>query len=168
MRAKKSGTRQPREQRPCWDEYFMDIAHVVARRANCLRRNVAAVIVKDERIISTGYNGTPRGVRNCFEGGCKRCASNLPSGAGLGECVCSHAEENAIAQAAYHGIELAGATLYTTMSPCLICSRMIINAGIREVVFEDEYQFSRETKRLFREAGVKIRQLTRTRRKPSV
>ena len=86
--------------RPDWDAYFMDIAHVVARRGNCSRRQVAALLVKDRRIISTGYNGTPRGVRNCFEGGCRRCAGEAPSGADLGECVCSHAEENAITQAA--------------------------------------------------------------------
>ncbi|MCX7590104.1 MAG: hypothetical protein N2255_00600, partial [Kiritimatiellae bacterium] len=82
--------------RPDWDSYFMDIARVVARRGNCLRRRVAAVIVKNRRIISTGYNGTPRGVKNCFEGGCARCASEVASGERLGECVCSHAEENAI------------------------------------------------------------------------
>lgn len=167
MTPKKKGAAEPRRPRPEWDEYFMNIARVVALRGNCLRRRVAAIIVKDEQIISTGYNGTPRGVKNCFEGGCERCASDLPSGAGLGECVCSHAEENAIAQAAYHGIALADATLYCTMSPCLICARMIINAGIREVVFENEYEFSARTKRLFREAGVKFRRLSEPQRRPA-
>ena len=119
--------------RPDWDTYFMDIAHVVKTRSNCTRRNVAAVIVKDRRIISTGYNGAPRGVRNCNEGGCPRCASDAPSGTALGDCICSHAEENAITQAAYHGISTKGATIYVTLSPCLMCSKMIINAGIREV-----------------------------------
>jgi dCMP deaminase len=151
-------------ERPDWDTYFMDIAHAVAKRGNCVRRRVAAVAVKDNRIISTGYNGTPRGVKNCFEGGCPRCASEAPSGADLGDCICSHAEENAITQATYHGIATRDATLYSTLSPCLLCAKMIINAGIREVVYEDEYEFNKQTRALFREAGVKCR---RFRREPS-
>jgi dCMP deaminase len=145
--------------RPGWDSYFMDIARVVATRGNCIRRRVAAVVVKDRRIISTGYNGTPRGVKNCYEGGCPRCASNVPSGAGLGECICSHAEENAITQAACYGIPLAGATIYCTLSPCIICTKMIINSGISEVVYEGEYEFTRQIKALLKQAGVKCRKL---------
>lgn len=148
-------------ERPDWDTYFMDIAHVVARRSNCSRRQVAAIIVKDRRIISTGYNGTPRGVRNCFEGGCPRCAGNAPSGGDLGECVCSHAEENAITQAAYHGIAVNQAILYSTLSPCLLCAKMIINAGIREVIYEDPYRFTEQTRDLLAEAGVLYRRFTR-------
>ncbi|MBN1557832.1 MAG: dCMP deaminase family protein [Lentisphaerae bacterium] len=147
--------------RPDWDTYFMDIAHVVARRGNCSRRQVAALLVKDRRIISTGYNGTPRGVRNCFEGGCPRCAGESPSGSGLGECVCSHAEENAVTQAAYHGIAVRGATLYCTLSPCLLCAKMLINAGIIEVVYEDEYHFEAQTRALLAEAGVQCRRFVR-------
>jgi dCMP deaminase len=147
--------------RPDWDTYFMDIARVVATRGNCRRRQVAAVIVRDQRIVTTGYNGTPRGVRNCCEGGCARCASDVPSGAALGECVCCHAEENAITQAAYHGIAVRGGTLYSTMSPCLICAKMIINAGIGEVVYEEEYEFSPQTRDLLHEAGVRYRRLQR-------
>ncbi len=147
--------------RPDWDTYFMDIAHVVARRGNCRRRQVAALLVKDRRIISTGYNGTPRGVKNCFEGGCKRCAGDAPSGADLGECVCCHAEENAITQAAFHGIVVRDSVLYSTLSPCLICAKMIINSGIQEVVFETEYQFSAQTRDLLQEAGVIIRKYSR-------
>jgi dCMP deaminase len=147
--------------RPDWDRYFMDIAHVVGRRANCSRRQVAAVIVKDRRIISTGYNGTPRGVRNCFEGGCPRCASDAPSGHNLGECICSHAEENAIVQAAYHGIAVRSGVLYCTLSPCLTCAKMIVNAGIAEVVYESEYRFTGQTRDLLAEAGVEFRQLVR-------
>ena len=124
---------------PSWDEYFMAIAHVVASRSTCNRRQVAAVIVKDNRIISTGYTGTPRGITNCNEGGCPRCNSTVPSGKSLDECLCSHAEENAITQAAYHGISVKGATLYTTFSPCLICAKMIINSGIACVVYNDCY-----------------------------
>lgn len=149
------------DKRPGWDIYFMDIAHVVTRRGNCMRRQVAAVIVKDRRIISTGYNGTPRGVKNCFEGGCPRCSSKAPSGSALGECICSHAEENAITQAAYHGIPLAGSTLYATISPCIICAKMVINAGIVEVVYEGEYQFTRQIKSLLKQAGVKCRKIKR-------
>ena len=147
--------------RPDWDEYFMDIAQVVSRRGNCSRRKVAAVIVSDRRIISTGYNGTPRGIRNCYEGGCPRCAGDAPSGEALGECVCAHAEENAIVQAAYHGIAVRGSILYCTLSPCLTCTKMIINAGIKEVVYETEYRFTEQSRALFAEAGVRCRQFRR-------
>ena len=143
--------------RPNWDMYFMSIAHVVKSRGNCVRRKVAAIIVKDRRVISTGYNGTPRGVQNCFEGGCARCASDTPSGEGLGECICSHAEENAITQAAYHGIAVREASLYCTLSPCLMCAKMIINSGIREVIYDEEYSFTEQTRALFSQAGVRCR-----------
>jgi dCMP deaminase len=149
---------QPFE-RPRWDVYFMGIAHAVAKRGNCCRRQVAAVAVRDHRIVSTGYNGTPRGIRNCYAGGCERCRSKAPSGSGLSECVCCHAEENAITHAAYHGIALRDATLYCTMSPCLTCAKMIINAGIKEVVYETEYSFSRQTRALLGTAGVRCRRL---------
>ncbi len=145
--------------RPDWDEYFMEIARVVALRSNCSRRHVAAVIVKDKRIISTGYNGTPRGIRNCDEGGCPRCASHAPSGTNLTECLCSHGEENAIVQAAYHGICVKDSTLYTTYSPCLLCAKMIINAGIREVVYRERYSIDSTARAILQEAGVKIRGL---------
>ena len=144
--------------RPDWDTYFMEIAHVVKHRSNCSRRQVAAVIVKDKRIISTGYNGTPRGIRNCNEGGCPRCAGTAASGSDLSTCVCSHAEENAIVQAAYHGISVKDSTLYVTLSPCLLCAKMIINAGIVHVVYDEEYCFTEQTKALFTEAGVVCRQ----------
>ena len=143
--------------RPGWDRYFMDIAHVAATRSNCSRRQVAAVLVRDRRIISTGYNGTPRGVKNCCDGGCPRCNSNTPSGSNLHECLCSHAEENAIVQAAYHGIAVKGATLYTTYSPCLLCAKMIINAGIVEVVYHEHYSIDDVSTRLLHEAGVAVR-----------
>jgi dCMP deaminase len=147
--------------RPGWDTYFMNIAHVVKTRGNCCRRQVAAVVVMDRRIVSTGYNGTPRGVRNCVDGGCRRCAGSAPSGTALAECICCHAEENAITQAAYHGIALKGATIYCTLSPCLMCARMIINAGITEVIYEDEYEFSTQTRALLRTAGVNCRRFRR-------
>ena len=147
--------------RPDWDTYFMDIAHVVARRSNCRRRQVAAVIVLEKRIISTGYNGTPRGIKNCYEGGCPRCSSDSASGTHLGDCVCSHAEENAIVQAAYHGIAVRGGVLYSTISPCLLCAKMIINAGIVEVIYEHEYHFTEQVKALFGEAKIACRQFKR-------
>ena len=146
-----------RRERPGWDEYFMDIAKVAASRSNCGRRQVAAVIVRDHRVISTGYNGTPRGVKNCCDGGCPRCNSDTPSGTGLAECLCSHAEENAIVQAACYGIPVQGATLYTTFSPCLQCAKMIINAGIREVIFHRHYSIDDVSTALLKEAGVIIR-----------
>lgn len=145
--------------RPGWDQYFMEIAHVVSLRSNCVKRKVAAVVTLDRRIISTGYNGTPRGVRNCNEGGCPRCNELGQSGADLGECVCSHGEENAITQAAYHGVSVKGATLYTTYCPCLLCTKMIINAGIAEVVFHSDYPMGEMSLGLLREAGVKARRV---------
>lgn len=146
-----------KKKRPDWDEYFLEIAKVVALRSNCVKRKVAAVIVKDKRIISTGYNGTPRGVKNCNEGGCPRCNDLTKSGKDLGECLCSHGEENAITQAAYHGVSIKDATIYTTFSPCLLCTKMIINSGIREVVYNAEYPMGKLPLKLLAEAGVKAR-----------
>ena len=147
------------QNRPDWDEYFMNIAEVVATRSNCSRRQVAAVIVKDHRIISTGYNGTPRGIENCFEGGCPRCNSEIASGEGLEECLCCHGEENAIVQAAFHGISVNESILYTTYSPCLLCAKMIINAGIKEVVYKDRYSIDGTSMRLLQESGIIVRAL---------
>ncbi len=144
--------------RPSWDEYFMSIARVVASRSNCVKRNVGAVVVSDRRIISTGYNGTPRGVRNCNEGGCPRCASGAESGTRLDECLCSHAEENAITQAAYHGVSVRGASVYTTFSPCLICTKIVINAGIRELVYDARFPLGERSLELLAEVGLKVRQ----------
>ena len=146
-------------ERPSWDEYFMNIAKVAASRSNCSRRQVAAVIVRDHRVISTGYNGTPRGVRNCCDGGCPRCSSDAPSGTKLGDCLCSHAEENAIVQAACYGIAVKGATIYTTYSPCLQCAKMIINAGLVEVIYFQRYSIDDVSLALLREAGVTVRPL---------
>lgn len=146
-------------ERPGWDEYFMSIAQVVASRSNCVKRKVGTVVTVDRRIISTGYNGTPRGSRNCNEGGCPRCNSFAVGGTNLNECLCSHGEENAITQAAYHGVSLRNGTLYTTFSPCLQCTKMIINAGLVEVIFNAEYPLGDTSIALLREAGVKVRKL---------
>jgi dCMP deaminase len=145
--------------RPSWDEYFMKIAQVVSMRSNCVKRKVAAVIVRDRRVISTGYNGTPRGTRNCFEGGCPRCNSLADSGTKLEECLCSHGEENAIVQAAYHGVSVRNGTLYTTLAPCLMCTKMIINSGIAEVVYNRDYPLNQTSFALLKEAGVICRKL---------
>jgi dCMP deaminase len=145
--------------RPSWDDYFMGIAKVVASRSNCIKRKVGVVIVKDRRIISTGYNGTPRGVKNCDEGGCPRCKSFAESGKNLEECFCSHGEENAIVQASYHGISIKGGTLYTTFSPCLMCTKMILNAGLVEVVYNAEYAINESPLKLLKEAGIIVRQV---------
>ncbi len=146
--------------RPDWDDYFMQIARVVATRSNCMKRRVAAVIVKDKRIISTGYNGTPRGITNCKDGGCPRCNAFTPSGRNLGECYCSHAEENAITQAAYHGISIKDSVLFSTFSPCLLCTKMIINSGIKEVVFNEAYPLGKEAISLLRQAKIKVRKIS--------
>ncbi|MEM1577462.1 MAG: deaminase [Candidatus Pacearchaeota archaeon] len=139
-----------------WDNYFMSIAKQVATRSNCIKRKVGAVIVKDRRIISTGYNGTPRGIKNCNEGGCPRCYRWEESGKALSECFCSHAEENAIVQAAYHGISTNNAVLYVTFVPCLLCAKMIINAGIKEVYYNASYSLSKDAENLLKQAGVKL------------
>jgi dCMP deaminase len=147
-------------ERPSWDEYFMSIARVVSTRSNCVKRKVASVITRDRRIVSTGYNGTPRGVRNCNEGGCPRCNSFAQGGTRLDECLCSHGEENAITQVAYHGVSVKDATIYTTLSPCLICTKMIINVGIVEVVYNAKYPLGEVPLALLNEAGVKVRQVS--------
>jgi len=143
--------------RPSWDDYFMNIAHQVSTRSNCMKRHVAAVIVKEKRIISTGYNGTPRGMKNCDEGGCKRCNSFGESGESLGECICSHAEENAIIQAAYHGTSVNNTTLYTTQSPCIFCTKLIINSGIKEVICNQKYKMDKGALELLKKAKIKVR-----------
>ena len=145
------------QERPGWDEYFMKIAQVASMRSNCIKRKVGAVIIRDRRIVSTGYNGTPRGTKNCNEGGCPRCNSLASSGTRLDECLCSHAEENAITQSAYHGTSVKDGILYTTFAPCLMCSKMIINSGIIEVIFNVDYPLNDTSFHLFEQAGVKVR-----------
>jgi dCMP deaminase len=147
--------------RPTWDEYFMAIAGVAAGRANCIKRHVGAVITVGKQIVSTGYNGTAKGIRNCSEGGCPRCLSFADTGTKLDECLCVHAEENAIVQAACNGIGVKGGTLYSTHCPCSYCAKSIINAGIVEVVYREPFAMDKVTRKLFREAGVKFRQLKR-------
>ena len=127
------------DKRPSWETYFMEIATLVAKRSTCTRRVVGAVIVKDKRILSTGYNGAPSGVRHCIETGCLREQLKVPSGQRHELCRGIHAEQNAIIQAAYHGVSIKDATLYCTNLPCSICSKMIINAGIKKIIIEGKY-----------------------------
>lgn len=130
--------------RPSWDNYFMEIATVVARRATCLRRQIGAILVKDKHILATGYNGAPAGLAHCLDMECAR--NQVPSGERQELCRGLHAEQNGLIQAARHGIQVAGATLYSTTEPCSLCTKMLINAGITRVVFRDEYpdQMARE------------------------
>ncbi len=125
--------------RPSWDDYFMDITQRVATRSTCLRRQVGAVIVLDKRILATGYNGAPRGLPHCDETGCLRERMGIPSGQRQEICRGLHAEQNAILQAALHGVSVAGGTVYVTHQPCITCAKMIINAGIRRVVSAQPY-----------------------------
>ena len=125
--------------RPSWPEYFMGITKMVAKRSTCLRRQVGAVLVKDKRILATGYNGAPAGLKHCEETSCLRKDSSIPSGERHELCRGLHAEQNAIIQAAYHGINIGGSTLYCTNKPCVICSKMLINAGIEQLFYEAGY-----------------------------
>ena len=141
--------------RPDWDHYFMEIARVVSKRSTCLRRSVGAVIVKNRQIVATGYNGTPSGLEHCAVTGCLREQLKVPSGKMHELCRGIHAEQNAVVQAAFHGVSVNGGTLYCTHQPCVICARMIINSGVKKVYYKHGYPdaFALE---LFAEAGVEI------------
>ena len=141
--------------RPSWDEYFTDITRLVATRSTCTRRAVGAIIVKSKRILSTGYNGAPSGVAHCLDVGCLRDDLGVPSGQRHELCRGLHAEQNAIIQAASHGISVEGADLYCTNQPCIICTKMIINAGIRRVFYLDGYADEMSLS-MFEEAGVQL------------
>jgi len=145
------------QNRPGWDEYFMEVAQVVAKRSTCLRRSVGAVVVKDKRILATGYNGAPTGLPHCAEVGCLREKLGIPSGERTEICRGLHAEQNALVQAARYGISLEGSTIYCTTEPCVTCSKMLINAGIRRVVYKEPYadQLGRE---MLAAAGVRSEQ----------
>lgn len=144
--------------RPSWDRYFMDIATMVATRSTCLRRSVGAIAVSNRRILATGYNGTPKGLRHCGEVGCIRQELNIPSGQRHELCRGLHAEQNCIIQAAVHGVQLEGSTIYCTFQPCVVCAKMLINAGIVEIVYENGYPDEMSVSMLT-EAHVKLRKL---------
>ncbi len=125
--------------RPSWDEYFMGITEMVAQRSTCLRRKVGAILVRDKRIIATGYNGAPAKVSHCLDIGCLREQQGIPSGERHELCRGLHAEQNSIIQAALHGFSVEGATLYCTNMPCSICSKMLINARIEKIYYKEGY-----------------------------
>jgi len=151
--------------RPSWDEYFMKMAEDASMRSNCIRRKVGALIVKQRNIISTGYNGTPIGVRNCFEGGCPRCQSDIEPGQGYDTCICVHAEANAILLAARHGNATEGGVLYTTLRPCFSCLKEAVQAGIVEIVYEEEGAYDSPLEdayqMLVRDSGLTLRRSVR-------
>jgi dCMP deaminase len=125
--------------RPSWDQYFQELTEVVAKRSTCLRRQIGALIVRDKRILATGYNGAPSGLPHCLDVGCLRDELGVPSGERQELCRALHAEQNAIIQASLHGVSIRDATIYVTHAPCMICAKMIINAGIRRVSYRDSY-----------------------------
>ena len=125
--------------RPTWDEYFLEMAQVVSRRSTCLRRRVGALLVRDKRILATGYNGAPAGLPHCEQVGCRREQLGIPSGERQELCRALHAEQNAIIQAALHGVNTRGSVLYCTTQPCITCAKMLINAGVLRVVYSGDY-----------------------------
>lgn len=145
--------------RPAWEEYFLQIAHLASQRSTCLRRQVGAVIVKDRMILSTGYNGVPRGIVHCSQVGCIRNTMNVPSGERHELCRGLHAEQNAIVQAAIHGVNIRWGDIYCTNFPCVICAKMIINADIRRIYYSEGYS-DHLSGEMLGEAGVEITRLT--------
>ncbi len=144
-------------ERPDNDEYFMEMAVLISKRSTCLRRRVGAVIVKDKRVLSTGYNGSPKGTRHCEELGCIREQMKIPSGTRHELCRGVHAEQNAIIQAAYFGVSVKDSTIYTTTFPCSMCAKILINAGVKEVVYAEGYEDDM-SKKLFEETNILLRQ----------
>jgi dCMP deaminase len=144
--------------RPTWDEYFLEMAGLVAKRSTCLRRSVGAVLVRDKRILATGYNGAPSGLKHCFEIGCMRQKLKIPSGERHELCRALHGEQNALIQASLHGISVKGSTLYSTNQPCVICAKMLINAGIKEIVIAQGYP-DKLAMDFLKQAKIKIRKI---------
>ena len=149
---------RPAAVRPTWDEYFLEIADLISRRSTCLRRRVGAVLVKDKRILATGYNGVPSKIRHCAEVGCMREKLNVPSGERHELCRGLHAEQNAFLQAALHGTSVKDACLYSTTQPCIICAKMLINAGIDEIVIADGYP-DKMAMDFLKKAKIKVRKI---------
>lgn len=141
--------------RPEWRGYFLGIADLVSQRSTCLRRRVGAVIVKDKRILATGYNGAPSGIAHCEETGCLRMKMSVPSGQRHELCRGLHAEQNALLQASLHGVSVRGATLFCTTQPCIICAKMLINAGIEHIVISGGYP-DEMAERFLEEAGIDV------------
>ena len=148
------------DKRISWDDYFMEIASVVAKRSTCMRRQVGAILVKNKHILATGYNGAPKGLAHCSVTGCLRQQMGIPSGERHELCRALHAEQNAIIQAASLGVQIDGCTVYCTLAPCSLCAKMLINAGAKRVVFEAGYPDERAME-FFAEAGVEVNQLSK-------
>ena len=142
--------------RPSYDEYFMEMAHVVSKRSTCLRRKVGAILVKDKHILSTGYNGAPKGLSHCFDVRCIRQDMSVKSGERHELCRGLHAEQNAIIQAAVFGVSISGSTLYCTNTPCVVCVKMLINAGVKEIVYSGDYP-DELAKKMLGESSIKIK-----------
>lgn len=146
--------------RPTWDQYFLELADLVSKRSTCLRRKVGSVLVKDKRILATGYNGAPSGLKHCIDAECLRDKLNIPSGQRHELCRGLHAEQNVLLQAALHGIITKDSILYITNQPCIICTKMLINAGIKEIVIGGDYP-DKMAMEFLKEAGIKIRKITK-------
>ena len=144
--------------RPSWDEYFLEVAKLVAKRSTCLRRSVGAVIVKDKRILATGYNGAPAGLKHCSDVGCLRQKLKIPSGERHELCRALHAEQNALIQASLYGISVKGSVMYATCQPCVICAKMLINAGIKEIVISSGYP-DKMAMDFLKQAKIKVKML---------
>lgn len=149
---------EQKSNRPSWDEYFMKVAALVAERSTCLRHHVGAIIVKDKRIITTGYNGAAKNVDDCLKLGCLRDELQIPSGTRHEICRAIHAEQNAIIQGAYHGVSVKDGTMYCTHTPCMICAKIIVNAGLKEVISYQDYA-DEEARKFLISAGVNLRKV---------
>ncbi len=147
-----------RHRRPSWDEYFLEVARLVCKRATCLRRSVGAVLVKDKKILATGYNGAPAGLKHCVDIGCLREKLKIPSGERQELCRGLHAEQNVLVQAALYGVSTKGSVLYVTNQPCVICAKMLINAGIKEIVISGGYP-DKLARRFLKDAKIKVRRI---------
>jgi dCMP deaminase len=144
------------DRRPSWDEYFLEVANLVSKRSTCIRRRVGAVLVKDKKILATGYNGAPAGLAHCLDIGCLREKLKIPSGERHELCAGLHAEQNVLVQAALYGISTRGSILYVTNQPCIICAKMLINAGIKDIVISAGYP-DKLARKFLKEAKIKIR-----------
>lgn len=144
--------------RPSWDNYFLEMARLVSKRSTCLRRSVGAVLVKNKRILATGYNGAPSGLKHCIDIGCLREKLKIPSGQRHELCRALHAEQNALIQASLYGVSVKASTLYATNQPCVICVKMLINAGIKEIIVAGGYP-DKMAMDFLKEAKIKIRRL---------
>lgn len=150
------------KERPSWDDYFLELTDIVAKRSTCMRRHVGAVLVKDERIIATGYNGAPQGLSHCYEAGCLRQEKGIPSGYRYELCRGVHAEQNVLINAARYGVSTLDSVLYCTNQPCILCARMLINAGVRRIVHRGDFE-DHLALQFFSEAGVEVLEVPRNR-----